>query len=1033
MKYLVAWSAKNGPMAMLIALAFVFLGLLSYSKLPIDAVPDVTNVQIQVVTRASALSAQEVESQITQPIERGMAGIPGLVQSRSISKLGLSLVTLVFRDDVDVYFARAQANERLNIIRQSIPQDLARPELGPIATGLGEILHFELKSKKARSPEELRTIVEWQVGPRLRQVTGVIDFMGYGGTMKLYRVVLDPGRLAAHGISIDEVRAALERDNAVSGGGYIERDRELVALRGDARFRSLEDIANTTVRVDKNGSPIRVGQLGEVATGPAQRYGAMTRDGKGEIVGGSVLLLKGENSREVTARVKKEIAAMTPYLPEGVSVELYYDRADFINKVLRTVALNLGEGAIITILCLLLTLGSIRAGLLVAGAIPFSMLIGFIGLHAIGYSGNVMSLGAVDFGIIVEGAVLSVEHALSHGAATHDARARRESLIHAMMDVTRPAVFGVVITLLVFLPLASLEDIEGRMFRPVVYSLCFMLSGALVYAFVVLPAIGPWALRYEAPGVDPWLTRKAKALYAPLLDKVLHAPKLTLVLVALTTVLLFAPGGAIGADFLPRVFEGTLAIDAQRSPTIALSQALVLAAETEKSLLESPEVVTVVSRLGRPENSIDPSGPEASDMFIMLKDRSEWRKGMTVEKLVEELSTRTDARTPATVNGFTQPIEMRVNDMILGSRGDLAIKVFGDTLEIMTEVADEIRRELAKVPGAEDVRMDYPLGMPTISVLPDRERASRLGVSPRSILDMVEMTKAGKSIGIIREGERTFELVMQLRGGAELTDEEIGRLPVAAHHGGLVPLRSVADIRDERSVMSIGREQLRRRLLVQCNIRGRDMVGFVKDAQARIAKAVPKRRNVEVTWGGQFENFLRARDRLAILVPISLVVIAVMLFMTFKKMSYVVVTLLNLPFAIAGGVFALWLRGLSFSIPAGVGFIALCGVSVITGIVMSTNLANQTGALDPAAKVRAAAMGSLRARISTALVAAVGFIPAATATGTGAEVQRPLATVVIGGLVASMLLALPALPAMLLFVARREGRAPEASSAHIPG
>ncbi|HKQ68426.1 MAG TPA: CusA/CzcA family heavy metal efflux RND transporter [Polyangiaceae bacterium] len=1036
MKQIVWWAAQNPVLALMIAVAFAAGGVFAYRTLPIDAVPDVTNTQVQVVTRAPALSATEVEVQITQPIEREMAGIPGLVQTRSISKLGISLVTLVFSDDTDIYFARAQVNERLDNVRVIIPPEIGEAELGPIATGLGEIFMFELKqtTPNLRSAEELRTIVEWQIGLRLRQVRGVVDFIGFGGTLKQYRVLLDPGRLAAHGISIEAVRRALESDNAVSGGGYVERDREQVVLRADARFRGLEDIAHTVVRTDDQGVPLTVGQLGEVDTGPALRHGAMTQNGAGEIVGGSVLMLKGANSREVVHRVKAAIDELTPYLPRGVKIHPYYDRADFIDDVLGTVAKNLGEGAIITVACLLLTLGSIRAGFLVAGAIPFSMLVGFIGLKMIGYSGNVMSLGAVDFGIVVEGAVLSVEHAMTHGKSLAEWQERKRSLVHAMAEVTRPAVFGVVITLLVFLPLASLEDVEGRMFRPVVYSLCFMLTGALLYAFVVIPAVGPWALRSVSGDVDPWLTRKLKSLYAPALERVLRAPAITLAVVAVLTFGLLYTGSRLGADFLPRIFEGTLAIDVMRPPSTALSQAIDLSARTEATLLRVPEVLRVVTRIGRPEGAADAAGAESSDCFIILKPRSAWRPGVQPEALVRELSEKVNAEVPGTINSFTQPIEMRVNDLIAGARGDVVVKVFGDDLPAMMQSATQIRRALQEIPGAADVKMEMPTGLPSIQVQVDRTKAARLGVAPRSVLNILEMARAGQSVGRIREGERVFDLVLRVGNEATLVNQrEIGRLPVETAAAKLVPLQMVSDVKEERTVVQVGREQLRRRLLVQANVRGRDMVGFVADAQKAVAKLnVPS--TVELKWGGQFENFIRARDRLILLVPLSMLVIAVMLYVTFQKVSYVVVTLLNLPFAIAGGAFALWARGLSFSIPAGVGFIALCGVSVITGIVMTTNLVAQPMELEPPERVRLAALASLRARISTALVAAVGFIPAAIATGTGAEVQRPLATVVIGGLIASMLFSLPALPAMLLYVAKREAKAAKISETrpHVP-
>jgi cobalt-zinc-cadmium resistance protein CzcA len=893
---------------------------------------------------------------------------------------------------------------------------------------VGEIYMFELTSASPRrSQEELRTIVEWQVAPRLRQVPGVIEVVAFGGSLKQYRVTLDAARLAAHALSIEQVRAALLRDNAVSGGGSIESDGEQVVLSGDARFRSLEDIAATVVRTDEHGLPIRVGHLGSVDTGPALRQGAMTRDGRGEIVGGSVLLLKGENSRDVVTRVKERIADMAQTLPAGVRIEPYYDRAEFINGVIATITKNLSEGALITVACLLLTLGSLRAGFLVAGAIPFSLLIGFIGLKLAGYSGNVMSLGAVDFGIIVEGTVLVVEHALAHATGDTDPHRRLTHLVAAMKEVVRPAVFGVTITLLVFLPLASLSGIEGKMFRPVVMSLVFMLAGSLIYALLFVPAVAPWVLPKGGGHADPWLTRVLKRAYVPTVDFALARPKRTLLAAAALTVAGLGLGAGMGADFLPRIFEGAFAIDALRPPSTSLTQAIALGRETETALRESPEVATVINRIGRPEGAVDPAGPESSDVFVLLKDRSEWRAGLTPEALVNELSERLNRRVPATVNAFSQPIEMRVNDIVSGARGDVVLKLFGSDLELLDQTADKLRRIVATVPGAADVRRDISFGLPNIRLVVDRERAGRLGVDPRSALDVLALTRAGIEVGTVREGEAVFDLVLRLGGDAVRGSAELARLPVMTANASLVPVGMVANVVEDRTVVQISREQMQRRVMVLANVRGRDMVSFVNEAKDRV-KQLEIPRGVRVEWGGQFQNFIDARNDLAVLVPISLGIIALMLVITFGKPRYAVVTLLNLPFALAGGVGALWLRGLPFSIPAAVGFIALCGVSVMTGIVMTSNLLALPGDVPVIERVRQAAVSSLRVVTSTALIAAVGFLPAALATGKGAEVQRPLATVVIGGLLVAMLLSLPALPAMLLLASRRKpADDPEAS------
>jgi cobalt-zinc-cadmium resistance protein CzcA len=1021
MRDLVKWASRNALVVALLTVAVMVGGGYAFSHMAIDAVPDVTNVQVQIVTRVPALSAGEVELQITQPIERTMLGVPKLKEMRSITKFGISIVTLVFLDEVDIFLARALVGERLTTVRDLIPADIGRPELAPISTGLGEIYMFELKpaDSATRTAEDLRTIVDWQIAPKLRQVPGVIDIVGFGGHVRQYKVTLDPSRLAAHNLSAQQVREALQRDNALAGGGYVETAGEQVVLRADARFRSLDDIAHTEVKSEERGTPVTVGMLGDVDTGPALRQGAMTRDNRGEIVGASVWMLRGENSREVVARVKKAIEDLRPALPADVVIDPYYDRAEFIDRVLATVLRNLAEGAAFVVVLLLLTLGSIRAGLIVAGAIPFAMLCGFIGLTLIGYSGNVMSLGSVDFGIVVEGAVVVVEHALTHMGPPGDRARRKKALVRAMQDVARPVVFGVVIVTLVFLPLATLEDVEGKMFRPVVFSLVFMLLGALFYALVVVPAFAPTVFAKMPAPKEPWLMRQMHRVYDPTLKACMRRPFVAIAVSTVATIVLLGFGSQVGAEFLPRIFEGNFALDARRPPSTSLSQAIDLAGETERTLAEFPEVRTTIDRIGRPEGAVDSQGPETSDVFVILKPRDQWRAGMTPEELVVQMSEKLNQRVPASIHSFSQPIEMRVNDLIAGVKSDLAIKIFGYDLISMSEAADMIRRTLLKVPGSADVKMEIATGLPSVKVSVLRDKASRLGVAPRSVLDIVEMARAGQTIGQVREGERVFDLTLRIGGEAVATSNDLGRLPVITSTGHLVPMAAVADVTHENTVVQISRERMKRRLVVESNIRGRDLVGFVEDAQAEVAK-LELPRGVELVWGGQFQNFKRAKTRLSLLVPVALGIIAVLLVMTFKSMRYMIVTVLNLPFAVAGGAFALWMRDLPFSIPAGVGFIALCGVSVMTGVVMTTNLNEQPRVLPPEQRVQRAALASLRPVMSTALVAAIGFVPMALAHGPGAEVQRPLATVVIFGLLAAVLFSLPALPAMLLVAARGE-------------
>jgi len=654
----------------------------------------------------------------------------------------------------------------------------------------------------------------------------------------------------------------------------------------------------------------------------------------------------------------------------------------------------------------------------VAAAIPFSMLVGITGLKAIGYTGNVMSLGAIDFGIVVEGTVVMVEHIVTHLGDPADRERCKRAIARSMQDVARPVVFGVVIVLLVFLPLATLEDVEGKMFRPVVFSLCFILLGALVYSLLVIPAIAVPILSGSRNVGLPFLLRLVHRIYEPNLRRALRRPVRTTALAFTVAALLLVPGVTLGAEFLPRIFEGSFAIDALRTPSVSLTQAIDMAKETELALLEVPEVRTVVNRIGRSENAADPAGPESSDVFVILKPRDHWREGVDHETLVGELSRKVARRVPATVNAFSQPIEMRVNDILAGVKSDVAIKVFGDELEPMSDAAEKILRTITQIAGASDAKMEIVGGLPSILVTPDRLRAARLGISSRSILDVLTMTRGGQTVGRVREGERVFDLSLRI-GGERVTDpQDLARLPVATTGDRLVPLALVASVAEERTTVQIGREQMRRRIIVQCNVRGRDIVGFVQEAQSKVTPlALPK--NAELSWGGQFQNYGRAKADLMKLVPVSIGIIGVMLSIAFGGVRYMLVTLLSLPFALAGGVAALVLRGLPFSIPAGVGFIALAGVAVMNGVVMTTNFRKRPESEPLEERVTHAALASLRAIFSTALVASVGYVPAALATGMGAEIQRPLATVVIGGILAAMLLSLLALPAMLLVSSRQ--------------
>lgn len=1011
---LVKWADANRVVALALMILLMVIGGFSATRLPIDAVPDVTNIQVQVVTRAPSLSAPEMEQMVTLPVERAMAGLPKLREVRSITKFGVSIVTLVFTDEVDIYFARNQVSERLVSVREEIPAAVGRPELGPISTGLGEIFMFELRSPR-RTPDELRTMIDWNVGVQLRQVPGVIEVVGFGGTVRQYQVTVDPGRMHAHNLSLSEVFRALDSDNRNTGGGYIERAGEMVVIRGEARFRSIEDIRDVVIKTDRDGTPVRVGQVANISVGAVQRQGAMTRDGRGEVVGASVLMLKGENSVAVLDRINARLTEVRARLPRDVTIEPYYNRADFIDRTLGTVKKNLLEGALLVTLTLVLTLGSLRAGLVVSGAIPFSMLFAFIFMTAFGVSGNLMSLGAVDFGIIVDGGVVMIEHILHEIAHRKGDASRRTTVTHAAAMTARPVVFSVVIVLLVFLPLATLEDVEGKMFRPLVIALALMLSGAVLYCLFVIPAISPMVFaNAKVKEEDPWLARMFRIGSEPLVHRGLRNPWPTIGLLGLIAAALMTSGSGLGAEFLPRIDEGSIAIDARRPPSTSLSQAITLSRETEQALREIPEVLSVVCRIGRPEGAVDPAGPESSDIFVTLKPRDQWRHGLTREALVEEMSRVLDRRVPATLNAFSQPIEMRVNDLIAGVKSDVAVKVFGDDLATLEALAGRIRTVLARVPGAADVKVEFASGLPEYRAVLDRQRASRYGVRAESVLQAIEASRGGLEVGRVFEGQRVFDLVIRAGGESVRDVTNLEDIPVEAANGEVVPLALVARITQERGTFQISREQMQRRLVIEANVRGRDLVGFVADARAAVEREVQLPPGVTVTWGGQFENFSRATARLSILVPIAFVILAVMLFFALGQLRLVAVSLLNLPFALGGGLLGLKIAGLPFSIPAGVGFIALSGVAVMSSVVLCTRWLELDETLAPVLRVEQAAHDTLRARITAALVPAIGFVPMVLAHGAGAEVQKPLAVVVIGGLTSSMILSLVALPVMLL-------------------
>jgi len=1028
------WSLKNRFLVLALSALLVVGGLSAMRSLPIDAVPDVTNIQVQILTSAPALGPEEVERFITTPVELSMSGLPGLEEVRSVSKFGLSVVTVVFEDGTNIYFARQIVNERLQAARESIPPGFGSPELGPVSTGLGEVYQFEVRGE-GKSPMELRTILEWEITPRLRRVPGVVEVNTFGGELKTYEVQVQPDNLTRYDVSITDVFQALERNNSNAGGAYLEKNDEQYLIRGEGLVGTLEDIGDIVVKADEEGTPIYVRQLGEVRFAPMVRQGAVTRDGRGEIVSGITMMLMGANSRQVVNDVKQALEEMKPSLAKlGVSIDTFYDRTELVRKTIRTVAKNLVEGGLLVIVVLFLMLRNLRAGLIVSSIIPLSMLAAFIGMRRFGVSGNLMSLGAIDFGLIVDGAVIVVENAVrmiaerSHqNGGPISAEERSALVLRASREVLRSATFGVAIIAIVYLPILSLVGIEGKMFVPMAMTVLFALVGALILAMTFVPALASLLLPRQLAEKESFLVAGVRRWYEPLLRKTIQRrwPAVGAAVGALAITLVILP--FLGAEFVPRLDEGAIALQAWRLPSVSLEESVRQTGELERVLKQFPEVTTIVSKTGRAEIATDPMGVEISDVFVMLKPPSQWKTAETREGLIEAIDASLKKHLPGTTFSYSQPIELRVSELIAGVRSDVALKIFGDDLSTLKRTADKAVAVLSKVPGAADVKAEQTAGLPVLRVQIDRRAIARYGINAGDILDVVS-TLGGRGLGVVLEGQRRFPLQVRFAPAARTDVEALGYLKVRAPGGQLVPLAQLADIRVEDGPAQISHEEGKRRVTVEMNVRGRDLAGFVADAQAAIEQADVVPAGYFTDWGGQFKNLQTASRRLLVVVPIALGLIFMMLFMAHGSAKLAGVIYLNVPFAVTGGVLALAVRGMPLSISAGVGFIALFGVAVLNGLVLVSYIKQRQ---DEGASAAEAAFEGARVRLRpvlmTALVASLGFIPMALAHGAGAEVQKPLATVVIGGLITATALTLLVLPTVYawLFEEKRLPREPE--------
>ncbi|WDQ17128.1 efflux RND transporter permease subunit [Rhodopirellula sp. P2] len=1013
--HLINFSLNNRFIVILLSLAILGMGVFAAATIPLDAVPDLTNVQVQVLTNSPALGPVEVEQFITFPIENAMSGIPKVDEIRSISRFGLSAVTVAFEDGTDIYWARNLISERLSKARENIPPGMGTPELGPIATGMSEIYQFEVRAEPGadHSLTDLRTVLDWQIAFQLRSVPGVIEVNTFGGALKTYEVQIDPAKFQNYDISLTQVIEALEQNNGNAGGGYIVHNAEQRLIRGEGLVSSLDDI-RMIVLDNREGTPIRIADIANVEFAPMLRQGAVTRDGDREAVIGMVMMLMGGNSRQVVGDVKAKIAEIQKTLPEGIVIDTFYDRTELVAKTIHTVGENIGLGVILVIVTLFILLGDVRAGLIVAAAIPLSAMCALIAMRYAGVSANLMSLGAVDFGVIVDGAVVMVENCVRRAIQyqkQHDSDHVPEGVFReSAKEVGKPILFAGLIVIIVFLPILSLQGMEGKMFRPMAFTFMTALASALVLSVTVMPVLASLFLARRLKQRETFVVRKLKTTYLPLLMFAMQRPRpmfLGSVIIFVGSVFL---ARGFGVEFVPKLDEGDIAIQATRLPSVSLETSIEMTKAMERTLLKFPQVETVVSKTGRPEIANDPMGVYQTDIFIRIDPQAEYDVGKTKSDLIEEMQAALIKEVPGNAYSFTQPIELRVQELVAGVRSDIGLSLYGDDLDVLKLKGDELVRALNQVDGAADVAAQQIAGLSYLRVKVRRADLARYGINTRDVLDAVSSV-GGIPVGQVFEGQRRFPLQIRLRPEARENTDQLLALKIDDSQGRPIPISQVADIITEDGPVEISRDAVRRRLLVQCNVRGRDLAGFVAEAQHVVEEQVELPAGYVLRWGGQFENLQQATRRLAIAVPVALILIFALLYMTFHSVKLAMLIYLNVPIAATGGVLALWARDLPFSISAGVGFIALFGIAVMNGVVLIEHVRHlRHGGDSQRDAVINGAMDRLRPVLMTAMCGALGFIPMALSSSSGAEVQRPLATVVIGGLMTSTALTLLVLP-----------------------
>ncbi|WP_241119049.1 CusA/CzcA family heavy metal efflux RND transporter [Achromobacter xylosoxidans] len=1042
---LIRFAIEQRWLVLFVTLGVAAIGVYNYTRLAIDAVPDITNVQVQINVGAPGYSPLETEQRITYPIETVMAGLPGLQQTRSLSRYGLSQVTVIFKDGTDIYFARQLVNQRLQEAKESLPEGIT-PTMGPISTGLGEIYLWTVEAEPGAkkedgspyTPTDLREIQDWVIKPQLRNITGVTEINSIGGFAKEYQVAPNTERLASYGLSLTDIMAALDRNNANVGAGYIERKGEQYLIRAPGQVRSIDDIRDVVLTA-VDGQAIRIRDVADVSIGRELRTGAATDNGQ-EVVLGTVFMLIGENSRSVSQAVSARIDAINKTLPPGIKAVTVYDRSNLIDKAIATVKKNLLEGATLVIVILFLFLGNIRAALITAMVIPLSMLFTFTGMVTYKVSANLMSLGALDFGIIVDGAVVIVEncvrrlsHAQEHQGRPLSRSERFHEVFAAAREARRPPLFGQLIIMVVYLPIFALTGVEGRMFHPMALTVVLALLGAMILSVTFVPAAVALFIGKKVSEKENRLMLWAKRRYAPLLDLALRRTPLVLAAATLFVALCGVIASRMGSEFIPNLNEGDIAIQALRIPGTSLSQSLEMQKQLETRLKQKfPEIERVFARTGTAEIASDPMPPNISDGYIMLKPKDQWPAPRKTQAELLRAIQEEAARMPGNNYEFSQPIQLRFNELISGVRSDVAVKIFGDDNDVLNRSAAEVAQVLQAIPGASEVKIEQTTGLPVLTVNIDRARAARYGLSLADVQDTLGIAIGGREAGTFFQGDRRFDIVVRLPEPVRESIPALRKLPIALPRSegqaqtAYIPLSEVASFDLAPGPNQISREDGKRRIVVSANVRGRDLGSFVADAEAALAEKIKVPAGYWTAWGGTFEQLQSAAQRLRIVVPAALLLVFGLLFAMFGNIKDGLIVFTGIPFALTGGVISLWLRGIPLSITAAVGFIALCGVAVLNGLVLLSfisSLRESGKPLDQA--VREGALTRLRPVLMTALVASLGFVPMAIATGTGAEVQRPLATVVIGGIISSTILTLLVLPALCRLMHRKDAEEAE--------